>query len=57
MVERRISEAEVEAVLANPDLTYHDKKGNPNFVRRLAGRPIRVVVARDRNPTIGIRRS
>ncbi|MCL4499368.1 MAG: DUF4258 domain-containing protein [Chloroflexi bacterium] len=47
MIERSISESDVEAVLEKPHMTYGDGKGNRNFVRTVKGRRIRVVVKGD----------
>lgn len=40
--ERRISQAEVEAVLDDPQIVYHDRKANPIYVRFLGSRRIKV---------------
>jgi Domain of unknown function (DUF4258) len=50
MMQRNISEAEVEAVLSNPSYSYTDKAGNPVHVGYPAGRRIKVVVAKGSNP-------
>jgi hypothetical protein len=50
MAERSISEAEVEAVLANYHTNYRDKKGNDILIGHPTGRRIKVVVARGSNP-------
>lgn len=43
--ERGISDAEVESVVDNPDVTFADKKGNPCSVREIDGRRIKVVIS------------
>jgi len=45
MAERKITAAEVSAVLQNHEVRYTDKKGNHCYVRNVDGRGIRVVVA------------
>lgn len=50
MAERHVSEAEVEAVLADHYLDYPDKKGNRIFVGRPGSRRIKIVVAAGSNP-------
>ena len=47
MLERRISESEVEAVLDKPHTTYGDGHGNRSFIGTVNGRRIRVVVRGD----------
>ncbi len=47
MVERSISYQEVEAVVAKPDVTFTDRKGNPCSVRMICERRIKVVVSKD----------
>jgi len=47
---RRISEHEVEAVLAGYHTSYRDKKGNRIFIGHMEGRRIKVVVAKDSDP-------
>ncbi len=44
MLERAISEEDVEAVLGNPDVTFADPSGNPCSIREVNGRRIKVVV-------------
>ena len=50
MARRGISENEVEAVLSEPDVRYTDKTGNPIFIADVAGRRIKVVIAKDVDP-------
>jgi len=45
MALRGISPAEVAQVVSDPDITYPDQYGNPCFVRWVAERRIRVVIA------------
>ena len=47
MMERRITEAEVEFVLNNPVETRLDIKGNSVWVAYPGGRRIKIVVSRD----------
>jgi uncharacterized protein DUF4258 len=47
MAERGITPADIASVLAGPEVTFTDTKGNPCFVREVAGRRIKVVVAAD----------
>jgi hypothetical protein len=42
MRQRRITEKDIEAVLANPHLTYGDGQGNRRFVGDAGGRRIAV---------------
>lgn len=48
---RRISEAEVEALIANPISADTDPDGNPRYLGEIRGRLFRVVVALD-NPNL-----
>jgi hypothetical protein len=50
MILRAVTSAEVEQVIADPDITYLDQYGNPCYIRWVAGRRIRVVVAGGSNP-------
>ncbi len=50
MAERGITEAEIAAVIVDPEIRYTDLKGNPVLIRTIGGRRIKVVVARDSNP-------
>ncbi len=50
MAQRAISEREVEAVLADPDVRYTDKKGNPILKAEVNGRQIKVVVVAGSDP-------
>lgn len=50
MEQRNISEADVEAALAEPDYTYSDPDGNTRFVRELAGHRVHVVIVDIREP-------
>ena len=50
MQQRRISEAEVEAVLKTPGYSYTDRAGNEIHVGYPAGRRIKVVVAKGSTP-------
>jgi hypothetical protein len=45
--ERDLSEAQVEAVVEHPDVTFTDPKGNPCYTREMDGRRIKVVIAAD----------
>ncbi len=47
---RGISEAEVEATLANPDVTYTDPTGKPTMIRHIGGRRIKVVMRPGTDP-------
>ncbi len=50
MKQRKISEAEVEVVLAGYHTRYTDRTGNYILIGHPAGRRIKVVVVRDSNP-------
>ena len=52
MIERRISEAEVEACWNDHHTDYPDKKGNPNYVGDVQGRRIKVVVSKSNSRVI-----
>ena len=52
MIERRISEAEVEACWSDHYADYPDKKGNPNYIAEVRGRRIKVVVSKSDNRVI-----
>jgi len=52
MIERRISEAEVEACWNDHHTTYTDKKGNPNYIADVRGRRIKVVVKKQNDRVI-----
>ncbi len=52
MIERHISEAEVEACWNDHDTDYPDKKGNPNYIGEVQGRRIKVVVSKSDNRVI-----
>ncbi|MGH2459805.1 MAG: DUF4258 domain-containing protein [Chloroflexota bacterium] len=56
MVERGVSEREVEEALADPDITYGDPDGNRRYVRHWNGRKVSVVVKGDgdQNPPLVI---
>lgn len=43
--ERGISDSEVEDVVDNPEVTFADKKGNPCYIREIAGRRVKVVIS------------
>jgi len=47
MVQRGISLDDIGQVLADHDVSWSDKKGNPCFVREINGRRIKVVMAAD----------
>jgi hypothetical protein len=48
MQQRFISETEVEYCLRNHDISYPDKKGNPNYITDTPnGRRIKVVVQKE----------
>lgn len=48
MRQRSISETEIEYCLHNHDISYNDKKGNPNYIAKtLNGRHIKVVVKKE----------
>jgi uncharacterized protein DUF4258 len=51
MAQRRISEAEVEAVLASYHTSRHDRKGNEVLIGRIGGRRIKVVLDRRVTPS------
>jgi len=51
MRQRRISEAEIKACIQNYDISYPDKKGNPNYIAYVGGRRIKVVAQKD-NPLV-----
>jgi len=50
LVQRRISKAEAEAVLADPDTTYNDPTGKLIFIGHPNGRYIKVVVSPGSSP-------
>ena len=50
MKERQISEAEVEAVLADRHTDYPDREGNGIVIGHPDGRRVKVVVAKDSDP-------
>jgi hypothetical protein len=50
MAQRRLSEAEVEAVLINYHTSRRDKKGNEVLIGRVEGWRIKVVVDRRVSP-------
>jgi hypothetical protein len=52
MIERHISEAEVEACWNDHYADYPDKKGNPNYIGVVRGRRIKVVVSKSDNRVI-----
>jgi hypothetical protein len=45
MIERGITEEQITRVLADHDVSFTDRKGNPCYVRTLDGRRIKVVLA------------
>jgi hypothetical protein len=47
MVERCVDDDEVARVVADHEVSFPDKKGNPCYVRRIGERRIKVVVAAD----------
>jgi hypothetical protein len=47
MVERNVSEEEVQAVYEEPDVTYPDATGNRCYVRQMGERSLRIVLAKD----------
>lgn len=47
MIQRGISEAEVEACLQDHDILYTDKRGNPKYNTHIGERYIKVVVSKD----------
>jgi len=52
MVDRHISEAEVEACWSDHHTEYPDKKGNLNYIGDVQGRRIKVVVDKNDNRII-----
>jgi hypothetical protein len=50
MVQRRITEFEVENTLTEPSISYRDPDGKPTFIGYPDGRRIKVVVAPHTNP-------
>jgi len=50
MTQRRVSESEVEAVLAEYHTRYHDRDGNDILIAHPGGRRIKVVVAKNSDP-------
>jgi hypothetical protein len=50
MVQRQISETEVEEVLAQPAISYRDPAGKPTYIGYPGGRRIKVVVAPNTSP-------
>jgi hypothetical protein len=50
MRQRRISEEEVEAVLADYHTEYPDRQGNRIVIGRPGDRRVKVVVAKDSDP-------
>jgi len=52
MIERHISETEVEACWNDHHTDYPDKKGNPNYIGEVQGRRIKVVVSKSDNRVI-----
>ena len=50
MVQRSISDSEVEEVLSSYDIEYPDREGNRVLIGRPEGRRIKVVVRKDSNP-------
>ena len=50
MMQRDISDAEVERAMADPDIEYADRAGNAIFVAHPEGRRIKVVVAKGSSP-------
>lgn len=49
MIERHISETEVEACWNEHHTEYPDKNGNPNYIGEVEGRRIKVVVSKSDN--------
>jgi hypothetical protein len=47
LAERHLTTDEIEAVVADPGITYNDPKGNPCYVAEVNGKSIRVVIAQD----------
>ncbi|HWV87360.1 MAG TPA: DUF4258 domain-containing protein [Capillimicrobium sp.] len=45
MIERGITEEQIARILADYDVSFADRKGNPCYVRTLDGRRIKVVLA------------
>jgi len=54
LVERDVTEADVELILANYHTMYHDRKGNPNYVGTVGERRVRIVVAAGVTPPLVI---
>ncbi len=50
MIQRDISQEEVETALAEYHTVYTDPKGNPIYIGRPGGRRIKVVVRRGSDP-------
>jgi hypothetical protein len=55
MCERKISSAEIDAVLAAPDYTTPGKNGATCYWRTVSGRRIRVYAVPSRNPSYDFR--
>jgi hypothetical protein len=43
--ERRITVAQIRAVVDDPHVTFTDRKGNPCYTREMDGRRIKVVIS------------
>jgi len=54
MEERHVSDAEVRAVIADPDTTWTDGAGNPVLRKEVLGRKIKVVIAKGGNHAVVI---
>ncbi len=52
MIERNLTEQDIEYVVANYHTMYHDRKGNPNYVGAIGDRRVRVVVAVGTHPLL-----
>lgn len=52
MIDRRISESEVEACWNDHHTDYTDRDGNPNYIADVQGRRIKVVVMKQNNRVI-----
>lgn len=47
LTERKVTEEEAEAVVADPAVTYSDVKGNSCYMGEINGKSLRVVIAAD----------
>ena len=52
MAQRGITEEDIEAALADPQITYSDPDGNRRFVRWFGDRRVQVVIVDNREPYI-----